>query len=375
MRGERDLEARLRRDALAVRSHAEPDAGFHHRIMARVSATATTQSSGRRSFRLVGQVAFAAGLIVVVLGFAVAVSRLNSSRTGYRNTGAPALVGAMMAADPVHRQVVVFGGGADPAAPKNDTWIWDGSSWKRQHPVGSPPARSFGSMVFDAARGTIVLFGGTGASRPQSVNHNFNDTWIWDGAVWREAHSRQVPPATNGAAMTYDPALRMTVLLNAGATWLWDGVEWTEGLPAPPGMGHGPMAYAPATNDVVALALSQASGPVASTETWRFAGKPWSRQPGADLPAAGSPVLLAEDPATHTLIGVDGRGRTWSWNSSHWTIRNVNRTSTAAGSAMTYDPARHLVLLYGGQVSDNDNRPTSDLWAWDGNRWTLLQGG
>src|ERR1700719_986653 len=57
-----------------------------------------------------------------------------------------------------------------------------GLSWTRQAPASSPPARSGASMAYDAATGTVVLFGGGGA------NSSLSDTWTWDGATWTQQH-------------------------------------------------------------------------------------------------------------------------------------------------------------------------------------------
>src|SRR5436305_10267179 len=49
-----------------------------------------------------------------------------------------------------------------------------GLNWTQQTPATSPPARAGGSMAYDAATRTVVLFGG-GARAP------FADSWTWDG--------------------------------------------------------------------------------------------------------------------------------------------------------------------------------------------------
>lgn len=83
-------------------------------------------------------------------------------------------------ADQAHRTIVLFGG-----LGKNDTWTWDGFVWARQFPLQSPPVRSttgpMPGMAYDAARGEVVVFGGVGDGPV------LNDTWLWDGAGWRQA--------------------------------------------------------------------------------------------------------------------------------------------------------------------------------------------
>lgn len=65
--------------------------------------------------------------------------------------------------------------------PLNDTWEYDGNVWRLVEVRGSPPARYGHSMVYDTARGVVVLFGGVG-----SDGHTLNDTWEYNGATWVE---------------------------------------------------------------------------------------------------------------------------------------------------------------------------------------------
>jgi hypothetical protein len=57
-------------------------------------------------------------------------------------------------------------------------------------------------MAYDDARGQIVLFGGDGHGG------DFGDTWTWDGSTWRNQHPAGSPPARSVTAMTYDSAPR-----------------------------------------------------------------------------------------------------------------------------------------------------------------------
>ena len=48
-------------------------------------------------------------------------------------------------------------------------------------------------MAYDAADGTVVLFGGQGRSG------SLGDTWTWDGSAWTQAHPSTSPPALSAA--------------------------------------------------------------------------------------------------------------------------------------------------------------------------------
>ena len=73
-----------------------------------------------------------------------------------------------------------------------DTWTWDGSTWTKQAPATSPPSRDYASMAYDAASGSVVLFGGDGS------RGFLGDTWSWglSGEVTvstQPARSRRTP--------------------------------------------------------------------------------------------------------------------------------------------------------------------------------------
>ena len=64
-----------------------------------------------------------------------------------------------MAYDAATGTVVLFGGDGS-SGDLGDTWTWNGTTWTEQTPATSPPARESATMAYDAATGTVVLFGG-----------------------------------------------------------------------------------------------------------------------------------------------------------------------------------------------------------------------
>ena len=82
----------------------------------------------------------------------------------------------VMAFDPHHSQVVLFGGlnfNADEFY--NETWSWNGTTWTQINTPHQPPPVVSASMVFDAARGEMVLFGGG-----NTYDENFYPKWHLD---------------------------------------------------------------------------------------------------------------------------------------------------------------------------------------------------
>ena len=88
-------------------------------------------------------------------------------------TSPPARAGEAMAYDAATGTVVLFGGEGLHGA-SGETWTWDGTTWTRQAPAASPPARFLAAMAYDAATSTTVLFGGLSNSSTL-----FRDTWVW----------------------------------------------------------------------------------------------------------------------------------------------------------------------------------------------------
>ncbi|MFO0840023.1 MAG: hypothetical protein U1D55_16065 [Phycisphaerae bacterium] len=164
--------------------------------------------------------------------------------------GPSSRVGAAMAFDAERNEIVLFGGGsaAFPNPPLGDTWTWNGVTWS-QKSVTAPPARVSPGMVFDSARGKIVLFGG---ATNDSGTTCYGDTWEWDGQQW-------TPIATSGPAprlepaMTYDSVVNRIVLFGGrvnnttgylGDTWELTGAAWTlVANTGPAGRGYHAMAF------------------------------------------------------------------------------------------------------------------------------------
>jgi len=142
--------------------------------------------------------------------------------------------GHAMVFDAAHNQIVLFGGtAASSSAPLNDTWLWDGSTWKQALPAHNPPARLWHSMAYDPVHRQVLLFGGDAGTQ------FLNDTWIWNGTDWQQAAAQTTPPALRtNAGLDYDPVTDSMVLFS-GTTWTakrtgtpaidawsWDGAQW-----------------------------------------------------------------------------------------------------------------------------------------------------
>ena len=99
---------------------------------------------------------------------------------------------ASMVYDAARHELVLFGGTAPNASGTleypNDLWAWNGQAWRRidAGTGAGPKGREVTHMVYDAGRQRVVLFGGrrrgTDARRPDILS----DLWEWDGSGWEQ---------------------------------------------------------------------------------------------------------------------------------------------------------------------------------------------
>lgn len=149
-----------------------------------------------------------------------------------------------MAYDPATKDVVLFGGINSTGNTKvlNDTWTWDGADWTQRHPANSPPERNNAALAYDAATNQQVLFGGA-SSKPAIgglVPPPLNDTWVWTGSNWLKQHPATLPLPVIKPALVYDPAQRNLLLFGGlyadttpvrkelNDTWQWSGTNWVK---------------------------------------------------------------------------------------------------------------------------------------------------
>jgi len=311
--------------------------------------------------------------------------------------------------------VALFGGFICQGAscfPVNDTWTFDGTAWKQQHPATSPPARYFANIAYDDARQVVVLFGGITCGDLACTA--VNDTWTWDGTTWTEQHPTLSPPPRYSHSMAYD-AKHQQVVLFAGClescpvmlsdTWTWDGSNWTlqPTLNAPPERPGGSLSFDSVTCVTVLLgAPTPTSGTVRRESVPHYrdtrlrAGSNWKQANPPTSPSGrqGAGMVFDATRGLTVLFGgyddsqarlIDGvRQDTWVWDGAVWTQQKTDtmpeRTETPG---LAYDAAINKIVLIGGFTF---HLPASfapsglgfliyekDTWILDASGWIHLQ--
>jgi Galactose oxidase, central domain len=308
---------------------------------------------------------------------------------------------ASSAYDPANGTIVMFGG-ADRSGVLDETWTWDGATWRRLHPTHSPPARELSLMAFEPSSRHVLLFGGLTCPAPwpndfigcdyvASATH-LSDTWSWDGKDWSPvptAHSPDVPyfgPQMVGAGTdTANGRLMLLTFVKVVtgheglATWAFENGDWRQLHPkhSPLDLEFGGPAFDSASGRFL---VQQSSGPHVDcgtagpcaqrplyNMTWAWDGSDWQDlgpQVGTphdygDLVSGGSSGLLLVESGAMQLWS----GKKWGGQKALAWSDNLRTGWIAA-----FDQASNQLVLFGGR-SWGTNHLYGDTLAWSGSAW------
>jgi hypothetical protein len=279
------------------------------------------------------------------------------------------------------RLVLLLNGYQPPLPPENgEVWGWDGKTWG-QLPGSGPTARTLSAAAYDSQRKRVVIYGGIGNAGYSDLR---GDTWEWDGTTWFAMNDTSAGTRDHHS-MVYDKARGKVVMYGGLAsgrdtpvetwkwatdTWEWDGSHWNR-LTAP---GPGPRAHFAMIYDTVRKHTILFGGSdqlnQKHNDTWSWDGRKWKK-----LSSDGPPPLarhrMAFDRQAGVIVLYGGAGKdflesTWVWNGVHWTEIKIAGPGKRFLHAMAYDENRGRVVLYGGNDGEKD---LSDTWEWDGSRW------
>jgi len=273
-----------------------------------------------------------------------------------------------MSYDSDRKVTVLFGGSDTSNQSQNDTWEYDGKTWKEIKPPLSPSARGGHAMVYDLTRKLTVLYG-----------PGQRDTWTWDGAVWTKVRipAAQKPSRRNAAAMAFDES-RGRVVLYGGYdsvkglvddTWEFDGAVWrlmSSVTNPPPARQDHAMAYDSTRKRIVLFGGMDQSG--YRSDVWEWNGILWQAVTPATTspPARSNSRAMVYDKARRrtVLYGGWNGGRvvdTWEWDGNDWSQIVTTTTPPARNShALAHDADRGRTILFGGRGAIND------LWEYTG---------
>jgi hypothetical protein len=246
--------------------------------------------------------------------------------------------------DPTLRRVVLVGGPAQLRANARDqVWSWTGAQCELVTEHG-PAARGNAGIAFDAKRGAAILTGGAARSANDSSYEIAGDTWEGRPNGWQRGTGTDIAPRDH-QSMVLDES-RGTILL-------FGGIPGDRSAPWP-------------------------------SDTWELRPEGWHRI-ATEGPSGRGRTALVYDTLRRQLVLFGGVGAepaprqpqpffndTWVWERGGW--RRVAEDGPRARYAhgMVFDERAGVVKLYSGAAAHR-NAPLSDMWQWDGTRWTEIR--
>ncbi len=284
------------------------------------------------------------------------------------------------------RSVVALGvaGLAGPALSQ------DCASWNLVSAAG-PLARSSFAMAYDETRQRVVVFGGYSTADPR--REFLNDTWVWNGSAWSQA-STTGPSERASAAAVWDPVRQRVVMFGGYSvtstarvlnndTWEWNGTGWSlVNLAGPTPRYMHAMAYDAARARIVMFGGISGVGRL-NNDTWLWNGSAWARDTSTPSPSERYGHAMAYDATRQRVVLVGGYGNppgvrrylsdVWEWDGVRWTERvPAGQVPTPRFfHAMAYDPTRSAVVLVGGRTGATTH---NDTWEWNGTAWRKTSG-
>jgi hypothetical protein len=307
----------------------------------------------------------------------------------FPSLGPLARVNQQMFYDTAQRRVGLYGGDdcyQYPCQAQTDIFEWDGLNWIAQPVPQAPSSHQLAGVAYDEARGRLVRFGGISIDGQTQ----YNETWEWDGAAWELRAPAHAPSPRFRAQLTYDRNHQRTLLLGGvghlgqllSDFWEWDGTDWTELTPTF-GPGNSAdnsylpqlFAFDPIAGQV--LLMSADSRGLSFNSNWWWNGAHWSTS-GPTLPVGRSFGAVSYDPKRERVVLFGGRngeccvdsvalGDTWLWDGASW-VNVAGAGPPAREHAMVaFDGTREATLLFGG-TADREH-PFADTWSFDGTSW------
>jgi hypothetical protein len=319
------------------------------------------------------------------------VWELNPASTSFTDRSTDSPVPAMrshhaMAYNPATGKTYVWGGVTVGENAPAVLWEWDGASWTKVVTDASPSQRWDAAMAYDPVRKTLILFGGIS----KEGSDPYDDTWEWSPATlqWKQVAIQSGPAPRRGHAMVTDTT-RGKILMFGGSVntregaaelWEWDGASltWSNRSPTnsssvPAGRSHPVISFDEGLGKLIVYDSSSLSGTSQSSTSfwdWDVATGGWTFHGLPDILPDSPEIYAVYDAARRRHVFVpnvldDAVSQTWELDakSFKWYIRSLQSTpGIRYGSAVAYDSARRVVVLFGGDRRPGG--PDNDTWEY-----------
>ena len=278
--------------------------------------------------------------------------------------------------------------GSDLDTEGTSTWRELETEWEE------PSKRAYAVSAYDSWRGVLVLYGGA------SEAGLAQDTWEYDGITWRqviptdpEGDGDPGTGVSDSLAMAFDPVRGKTVLYTHGVSqvWEWDGESWMRMVPTDPEGDGEPwfgssasMVFAPSRDECLLLEHRSSND---KTKLWSWDGVSFQLLDDLDStdptkPSARRNSTVGFDLQSGKLFVFGGLATdavtlladTWTWDGDEWedvtpASPSEEQPVASRGAVAAYDALNEWLLMYGGYYNTGSS---ARLWAWTGTEWTQL---
>src|SRR2546426_418399 len=207
-----------------------------------------------------------------------------------------------MAYDEADGYVLLFGGSNNigGTSPLGDTWKFNAGVWTQLSPSTSPSPRVLASMVYDAANGYVLLFGGLDGNL-----YPLGDTWEFHAGTWTQLFP-STSPSPRFASMAYDAADGYVLLFGGSLqsdAWEFQAGVWTQLFPStsPAPRSAAPIVYDAAGGSVLLFGGVGPFAPIQSTTTISVTGTITAAQASQNLIDAVNSLHLSGSAQTSLL--------------------------------------------------------------------------
>lgn len=249
-----------------------------------------------------------------------------------------------------------------------------------QTATAGPGARNAHGLAFDGR--VALLFGGA------SERAVLDDTWAWDGRMWRRL-DRSGPPARTFPLMVSAPGdgaylfggrrvlfgtdLQATQLLSD--LWRWDGQRWvTIGADGPRARAEAAGAWDHVRQRLVVFGGYTISDSAVHPlgDTWEFGDGSWREYRGGPSPSPRHGAVAAWDATIGEVVlfgGNGGMSDSWAWNGTRWRRLDAGAVPGRYNAAAATGADGLPVLRFGGW---DGRRRHGDSWVLSDGAWRRM---
>jgi len=116
-------------------------------------------------------------------------------------------------------------------------------------------------------------------------------------------------------------------------------------------------------------------------DTWKFQNNAWSKVVTPIQPSPRAEAAISYDPRRKKVVLFGGRqagekwilGDTWEFDGNQWNELSSEGPVPRSGAVMVYDYELQQVVLFGGNpIIANEKGYNGPMWAFDGKKWSRL---